>query len=298
MTFGVIPTGFNRKSLADILAEIQERNIAVFGPLVIQTAQSPLGQLNGVMSDIVAAEWELAEATYQSFDPDQAEGVRLDQLARFRILERAAGETDQTFRQAITNVNRARIDMSDLKTALEGLNGVTYVQVYVNEDSVADANGIPPNNVAVCVIGGDDDDIALTVRRYVVPGVGTYGNEILRTVIGGFCRQIRIVRPTEVPVEIEVKVLVHPDPTGCPPPSALAIATGLLGDLSGPNRPPNGQDGTEYVIRQPLEARYANIEVTEVKIAAVPASPTTPPLAIGFFQIMTFSIENITIIPV
>jgi hypothetical protein len=42
--YGVLPTGYARKPLAVILAEIEQRMIDLFGPNVVQTAQSPLGR--------------------------------------------------------------------------------------------------------------------------------------------------------------------------------------------------------------------------------------------------------------
>lgn len=297
MAYGVVPSGFDLKRLPDILAEIQAANIATFGPGVIQTDQSPLGQLNGLHGDLAASLWELALLVYQSLDPDQAEGARLDQIAKLRLLTRASGESDIDFRQAITNAGRARIDMSDLSQALSALSGVSWVQTYVNADEVTDADGIPPQNVAVAILGGDDDEIAHTVRAYVVPGIGTYGNTILETMIEGFCRSIRIVRPTEVEITIEVDVLAQSDRAGCPPPSALAIAAGLAQSLSGASRPRNGQDVTEFLIRQAVESRYPNVEVVAVRASRTPASPTAVPLTIDFDEIMSVSADRITVIP-
>lgn len=295
MPYGVIPTGFELKRLPEILAEIEAANIATFGPGVIQTAASPLGELNGLHADISAAIWELALAVYQSLDPDQAEGARLDQVAKLRLLTRATGESDIDFRQAITNAGRARIDMNDLAQALSAIAGVTYVQTFVNETDTTDADGIPRQHVAVAILGGDDDEIAQTIRAYVVPGIGTYGNTTIETTIEGFCRSIKIIRPTEIEVEIEVDVIARPDRNGCPPPSSLAIAAGLADALTGATRPRNGQDVTEYLIRQAVESRYPNIEVDEVRASIVPASPGAVPVSIGFFEIMLVSVDLITV---
>jgi hypothetical protein len=295
MAYGVIPSGFELKRLPEILAELEAANVATFGPGVIQTAASPLGQLNGLHGDLVATLWELALSVYQSLDPDQAEGARLDQIAKLRLLSRATGESDTDLRLAITNAGRARIDMSDLSQALSAISGVTYVQTFVNDGDVADPDGISAHSVAVAILGGDDDEIARTIRAYVVPGVGTYGNTIVETTIEGFCRSIKIIRPTEIPVEIEVDVIARPDRNGCPPPSALAIASGLASALSGANRPRNGQDVTEYLIRQAVESRYPNIEVDEVRASIVPAPPSALPVSLTFFQIMAISAARISI---
>ncbi|MGO4672995.1 hypothetical protein AB4Z40_08855 [Bosea sp. 2YAB26] len=295
MAYGVIPSGFELKRLPEILADIEADNVATFGPGVIQTAASPLGELNGLHSDLAAALWELALSVYQSLDPDQAEGVRLDQVAKLRLLTRAPGEADIDFRQAITNAGRARIDMNDLSQALSALAGVTWVQTFVNETDTTDVDGIPRQHVAVAIIGGDDDEIAKTIRAYVVPGIGTYGNSTIETTIEGFCRSIKVIRPAEIAVEIEADVLARPDRNGCPPPSALAIASGLADALTGAGRPRNGQAVTEYLIRQAIESRYPNIEVNEVRASIVPTSPGAVPVAIGFFQIMAVSVDRITI---
>lgn len=244
MAYGVTPQGFERKRLPEILADLEAANIATFGPGVIQTPQSPLGQINGLHADLSSLLWELAEAVYQANDPDQAEGANLDRVGKLRLLSRAEGESDIDYRQAITNAGRARIDMSDLAQALSAISGVSFVRVFVNETDDVDADGVPRQHVAVAILGGDDDEIARTIRAYVVPGIGTYGNTIIETTIDGFCRSIKVIRPTEIPVSIEVDVVARPDRNGCPPPSALSIAAGLADSLSGANRPRNGQDVT------------------------------------------------------
>lgn len=295
MAYGVIPSGFELKRLPEILAEIEAANVATFGPGVIQTAASPLGQLNGLHADLAAAVWELALSVYQALDPDQAEGVNLERVGKLRLLSRSPDESDADFRQAITNAGRARIDMSDLSQALSAIAGVTFAQTFVNETDTTDADGIPRQHVAVAILGGDEDEIARTIRAYVVPGIGTHGNLTVETTIEGFCRSIRIIRPTEIAVSIEVDVIARPDRNGCPPPSALAIAAGLAEALTGVNRPRNGQDVTEYLIRQAVESRYPNIEVDAVRASIVPASPGALPVSIGFFQIMAVSADRITV---
>ncbi|TQI72892.1 hypothetical protein FHT98_0612 [Bosea sp. AK1] len=298
MAFGVTPAGFARKRLPEILAELEEAMRLVFGPGVIQTPESPLGQLNGLFADLSATHWEIDEEVYNALDPDQAEGVNLDRIAKLRLLTRAPGESDIDFRNAITNAGRARIDMSDLTQALSAIDGVTWVQTYVNDGDAADADGISAHSVAVAIIGGDDDEIAKTVRAYVVPGIGTYGNTILETTIEGFCRSIKIVRPTIVNVTIEVEVQAQADRNGCPPPSALAIAAGLDEALTGATPPRNGEDLTEFLIRQAVESRYPNVQVVDVKASRSPAAVAPVPIAFNFFEIMAISADRITIIPV
>ena len=49
-SFGVIPEGFNEKTLDILLEEIQEAERAAFGPNINTQAESVLGQLNGIFA--------------------------------------------------------------------------------------------------------------------------------------------------------------------------------------------------------------------------------------------------------
>ena len=118
MTYGVDSGGFNRKPLPVILEEIEAKAKEIFGNGIIQTPESPLGQLNGLAADLITTAWEIGQGVYQSYDPDQAEGVALDRLASIRLLERMTGENDISFRQAVTNKGEARIDLADLVRAV------------------------------------------------------------------------------------------------------------------------------------------------------------------------------------
>lgn len=296
MIYGVVSTGFSRKPLAVIQTEIQAAAIEVFGEDVIQTAQSPLGQLHGLMADLISQQWEMAEDTYQSYDPDQAEGVRLDMLARLRVLERATGEDDASLRQATTNTGRARIDLQDLLRAVTGLDGVTYTQVFVNDTDTTDANGLGGHSVAVAVLGGDDSDIALTIRTYVVPGIGTSGNVRVDTNIEGVCRSTWVVRPTPVPITLEIEVVRRSDRLGCPPAALTAIAEGLILDLSADRRLINGEDVTLFSVRSAIESRYPNVEVVSV-LGSRDGDPVDDlPIAISFQEIASFALADITVL--
>lgn len=256
--YGVQPTGFVRKPLSAILAEIEASLITEFGPGVIQTPQSPLGQINGLMADLVAGLWELGEDVYQSVDPDQAEGARLETLAKIRLLERGR-ESDEAFRRSLTNAGVARVGMADFQRALIGLPGVSYAKVFVNETSAVDANGIPPNTIAAAVIGGDDLEVGTVVNRYVTPGISTHGNVPIQTDEDGFCRQFQIVRPIEVPVSLTIEVRMQSG--DCPAPAPTAVAAALLGYLTAAEtRPANGQPITPFIIRQFIESTFPQVE--------------------------------------
>ena len=261
MTYGVQPTGYVRKPLSVILAELEAAMITEFGPGVIQTSQSPLGQLNGLMADLIAQIDETNLDLYQSYDPDQAEGNRLDILARLRLLSRGQ-DTDAELRKAITNEGQARVDVQDLIRAIKSLDGVSYAQVFLNETGEVSNNDLEKGTVALSVIGGDDEEIALAMRQYIVPGVNTYGNTYVTSTVEGFCRSMSIIRPVEVDVSLTVNVSLTNDKFNCPPP-ALAAIKSYLEDAWAQERI-NGLDPSFYSIRSIIERQFGNVEVISI----------------------------------
>ena len=294
--FGVVPTGFNRKHLPVVLQEIEAAMITEFGPNVVQTAQSPFGQLNGLMSDLIAVLWEFAEDVYQSYDIDQAEGARLDMLATLRLMDRSPAETDESFRVAITNEGRAHVNIADLTRALLRLDGVTYVQVWVPDptNTPEQAQNIPPGYMCIAILGGDDEEIASVMRQYIVPGISTFGNTTVSATIAGYCRSMLILRPILVPVELRVAVHAGRDTMGCPPPSLLAIRDTLYVGLKQTLR--NGDDITYYRVRQVIESAYPNVEVVafDGKRDNVWNGYNTP-VSIGFVELADVQNDKITI---
>lgn len=285
MSYGVLPTGFSRKPLPVILAEIEAQLVTEFGPGVVQTSQSPLGQINGLMADLIAQLWEFAEDAYQSYDPDQAEGVRLDTLARIRLLERGSDD-DAALRQAITNAGTARVDIQDITRAILNIAGVEYARVFVNDTAETDANGVFPHSLAIAVIGGNDDLIGAAIRQYITPGIGTHGNYSVETVIDGYCRSFRIIRPIVVEVEVTVSIRVSNDTKGCPPPSVTAILN-LLSTEWEANKE-NGKDVNAFTIRSIIENAFPNIEVVSVEATRTGEGESTEAV-IAFIEVATLS---------
>lgn len=256
-TYGIQPTGYVRKPISVILAELEAAMVTEFGPGVIQTPQSPLGQLNGLMADLLAEVDERNLDLYQSYDPDQAESTRLDTLAALRLIRRGS-RSDAEMRQAITNEGQARIDVQDLAQALRSLEGVTYAQVFVNDAGETENPELQRGFVAAAVIGGDDSSVAEVVRAYVAPGVSTYGNLVVSTSVGGLCRSVSIIRPVTVQVDATVTVRLRRDRNGCPPPSVVAIEAAA--EASWLIRRQNGLDVTAYQLRSLLEGSFSNVE--------------------------------------
>lgn len=250
--YGVQPTGYVRKPLGVFLAELEAAMVTEFGPGVIQTEVSPFGQLNGLMADLLNELDEGNLELYQSYDPDEAEGTRLNILARLRLAYRG-NRTDEELRRAITNEGEARIDIQDVHHALRGLSGVTYAQLWTEGPYFG------AGTVSIAVIGGDDAYIADVIRQYIVPGIATYGNHRVSSVINGSCRSFSIVRPIEVDVHLDIKVKAGPQLGGCPAPSTTAIEAAVIEGWAELRQ--NDLDVDHYTLRSIIERQFPNIEL-------------------------------------
>jgi uncharacterized phage protein gp47/JayE len=77
---GVVATGFESKSTAEIVTELEQEEKAEFGASWNVRATAFQGILNGIFGKKLAELYEVSEGVYQSFDPDGATGDALDQL--------------------------------------------------------------------------------------------------------------------------------------------------------------------------------------------------------------------------
>ena len=264
--YGVVPTGFSRKLLPDILAEIETQMVAVFGAGVVQDAQSPLGQLNGLFADLSADFWEVAEDTYQSFDVDQAEGPRIDMLAKLRRLSRPDGELDANFRLRVTNQGQADVSTLQAVNRLKALDGVTWAAVRVNNTGAADALGQPAHSVSYAIVGGSDDAVATEVYEATVAGIPLFGNTEIEIISGGFCQVARFVRPDLVRVQVALKVRWLADACNCAPPSVGSIRQSVASAFATDCMFKHGD--TVRLSRVRAEAaRVPGIEVVDARIA-------------------------------
>ncbi|MBY0252865.1 MAG: hypothetical protein K2X54_16050 [Methylobacterium organophilum] len=295
MPYGVTPQGFNRPRVPEILAEIEERARAIWGAGVIQTAQTELGQLNGMFAELVGTLWESAENVYQSYDPDQAEGICLEQLGRMRLLERIEGELDPAFRQAITNAGRARLDIADIERAAASVTGVSWCKAYA-AGRCSPIQGLPARSVAVAALGGADADIAAAVHGFVAPGIDLYGNAPVELVVDGYCRSYPIVRPALLRIGLNLSVRFQPDQQGCPPPSALAVAETVANGFAGAGRPVNGQDVTLHLLRTIVAAAYPNVEIVSGTATLLPnGMPAALPYSVLFLEMATVDPDDVTV---
>lgn len=81
-TYGLTPQGLVIKSLNVIRADLDAAMRAAFGQSLTLGDSSVLGIIDGIMAERYAELWALAQAVYNSQDPDSATGQALDALSK------------------------------------------------------------------------------------------------------------------------------------------------------------------------------------------------------------------------
>lgn len=93
--YGITPEGFSRKRLDQLLLELNDEMKAVFGDNFNVSPESPDGQINGVISESNANLWEIAQESYDAFNPSAAAGVTLSNLVQLNGITRLPATTSR-----------------------------------------------------------------------------------------------------------------------------------------------------------------------------------------------------------
>jgi hypothetical protein len=120
--YGLTSTGFVRKPLEQILADIETRQRATIAEDLDQSTESIVGQLNGIYAREIALAWEALEDVHDSYDPDKAEDTALVNLAKLTGTEKR----DASYSTVTMTVN--------LDAGTELLSGTHYVASSVDPD--------------------------------------------------------------------------------------------------------------------------------------------------------------------
>jgi len=110
-------------------------------------------------------------------------------------------------RQEISTAQASRTLLEGLKGSLASISSVTRSEVYENDTSVINANGLPPHSITAVIEGGLDYDIAQAI--FLKKGPGCYTNGSVIVVITDFYEQqtnIRFYRPVYVDVDVTVDI--------------------------------------------------------------------------------------------
>ncbi len=120
-------------------------------------------------------------------------------------------ETDAELRlrqQVSTSATGASV-VDALYSSLLALVDVLFVRIYVNATMFVDSKGIPAKTVAVVIVGGDDEEISLTIFQKQAIGMATFGNTTTQQEdVQGIIYPIYFTRPDEINIFVLVNVTV------------------------------------------------------------------------------------------
>jgi len=85
---GVTEQGFTVKSAAEITADFDAKFVGTFGSQFDTSAESPDGQLIGIVAKLLEDVWQQAEGAYNAYSPSNAYGVGLDKVAEINGITR------------------------------------------------------------------------------------------------------------------------------------------------------------------------------------------------------------------
>jgi len=86
--YGVTDTGFKRKPKSVVIKELGNLMKAEFGQDLDISPESPEGQIISVIANAVDPLWQVAEHSYNAFNPNGATGVTLENLVRLNNLKK------------------------------------------------------------------------------------------------------------------------------------------------------------------------------------------------------------------
>lgn len=97
MSFGVTPTGFVRKTLAEIMTSLETGWRDIFGSNTDLSPSTPDAQILGLFAGALDEAWQAAAAAYSSFRPSQAVGQALSDIVQFNGIARLEGTKSRVF---------------------------------------------------------------------------------------------------------------------------------------------------------------------------------------------------------
>lgn len=188
--YGVTPEGFRRKTESEIVESVERRQLATIAEDLDVSAESLVGQMNGVMSRELGLAWEQLEKIYKGYDPESSVDDMLESLAKLTGTTRRPSEPSLVLLQCTftgpgtleAGVHKAAVagDPENLWTPVEDFVAPSAGQFPVMFRSVEDG-AITANLLTVTVIHVPANGwSAVTNEQPASPGYDTDSDETLR----------------------------------------------------------------------------------------------------------------------
>lgn len=219
-----------------------------------------------------------------------------------------ATETDEELRarRNLSTESPSQSPVEALYGNLRQLEGVTFARVYVNNTLAVDTRGIPAKTIGAVVVGGDDTEIANTLFLRSPVGIDYFGTDsLVLTDVQGENYTIRWIRPTDVPVLIEIDLTVT-DTNTWPSDGADQIEAAIIAYAAGGAPALGIDDGFEdlgfvpgeNVTQSRLYTPVNSIpghKVDRLELAEVPGPVGTADVVVDFDEVAAFDSANITV---
>lgn len=185
-----------------------------------------------------------------------------------------------------------------LESAIANIRGVVAVTVLENDtDSTKTISDVEMTAHSVCisVFGGDNTEIANTIRIKKDAGCSTIGNTQVTTSGAKIERTYNILRPDIVTLGIRIKINNTGDLTGN---IQDKIKQAVLDDFNGlGSNPPVSMASTIYATRFiPAIVNTGVTSIISVELALLPASDYKEKLAFSAKEMPTLDISNIEVV--
>lgn len=209
----------------------------------------------------------------------------------------SAVETDSELRgrQGESTATPSQSTVSGLKGAILSVDEVGRAEVYENYTDEVDDNGIPAHSVCCVVEGGDDEDIADTIRLRKGLGCGIYGSEtvVVEDEHGHDC-SIKFSRVTYVDVDITINITRK---AGYAASTATEIKTAIAEYLA---EFAIGMDLTTSIIwmvaqQVNTDYRVPTFSITSVLAAKHGQTQSASDVEINFDEVARGNVANITV---
>ena len=131
----------------------------------------------------------------------------------FYIFPSTGIETDEEYRRRGKLLQQSSSGKyASILMAIKSVRGVVYENIQQNTSANTTGSGIVNNGVAITVMGGNEDEIALAIFNSISEGIMTSG-DIVKTVkdVNGAGHEIRFSRPIMRPLQITMSLITYPD---------------------------------------------------------------------------------------
>lgn len=136
MSFGVTETGFVRKTLAEIKADLEAGWRLIFGSNTDLTPSTPDAQIIGLLAGSLDEAWQAAAGVYSSMRPSQAAGQSLSDIVQFNGITRQDG-TSSTVVATVTTTGSITLTTAHRFATGSGAQFRPFAGgIYANNDTV------------------------------------------------------------------------------------------------------------------------------------------------------------------